>query len=667
MKIFKLPKRKDTRPTENDKVAGQFGKRITLSFSCFLILVVIVLTGFFFRLIAIPFDYPATTHTDEGAIVDEAIIMANQRTLLSSRYERPDNGMKKALTLIYSAFSRTMTNHPVNRTDHLQTLSSNHVEYNIVGRAYTTVLGMTLILCAFYIGMHFNKVMALTAAAVTALLSPFVVHSVYVTSDIAVTLALALCSVCALRYLDKPSWLNLLLMSFFGAVGTLDKYVGILTCGMVAVVVIWVNHKTPKQLLRQGAVAFFAYVLFMFILSPNLFLDFPNVWARIQIENRTNHLNADGLGWFGNMRFYFEKFAGYLRMPVWLVVCLLLASLTVMIIRHDKRSLIFSAVLFWWVLLSSRPIHWDRWGIPMYFGWTLVLTYGFGEAVAWLYHRFQKKLLPRILIPALSVLLFLFSMYAPISLMISNVADMRAESTIIAAAEVTERLGCTTANSMYDSSTPLRVTTSQTQCWPKDTVLSDDVLYRTDSSKIFIVQSGHQIARYKAYKTSDIYAEDLAMYKWLEDHATPIETVTADPVEDIHSTEILNSLRRLGLSLLGKNSTGYPVAIYDAKCLPLDQTILSNSMTQDEYEGELFLSYSMTYLGKGTYRITVDGCAAEIEFEGMYLESDDGTDFTMNLEDVTEYGMLIIRIPGEQKENFRSVRILQTAGGLGQN
>lgn len=549
------------------------------------------------------FDYPYTTHTDEPAIVDEAIKMANDRTLLSYRYERPDNGVKKAASILFRIYS-DIIHGTGNRA--LARTTQNDADYYIIARAYVAFLGTVLIYVAWRIGRCFSDLTGIIAAIGTAIFPPFVIHSHYVTSDIAVTLAMGLCMISTIAYVNSSKRIRIIPMVFFAALGTLDKYPGILTCGMIALAVILSHKNDLKEIVIQGIMAFVLYVLIMFVISPNIFINWRDVYNRILVENRDTHLGADGLGWIGNMLYYcdiFMKKMGMNSISFWGSM----AISTGMIVKNkDRKTIVFSVMLFWWVLLSSRALHWERWGMPMYFGWIIIIAYGIAACISCLIKRIDKRWALRGIQILFSVVCIMFVLLGPLTNTINDLTGFFTKKTHILSVEALDRYGVNRDNCAYDPRTPLYIRTNPDLNWTNMTIFEDHKLYRADSELLYILQNDAQEKRYKG--DSEKYTDVIAKYEWLDENIEPI--VEYLPKNDfIKSKRIpaLTVLRKMVSALTGNYIAGDRVALFDAKKLPLLQSIHSSKFEKMNNAGDLIWKYEFGTLTPGVYHIEIIG------------------------------------------------------------
>lgn len=371
-------------------------------------------------------------------------------------------------------------------------------------------------------------------------------------------------------------------MALFAALGTLDKYPGILTCGMLGLTVILCQRKNFRRLLQHAAILLTLYIAFLFAISPNLFWDFPAVWARIQIENRTEHLGADGLGFGGNLLYYAKLlFHGWKNGEIFLILFLASGCARLALVRQ-RRNIVFSILPIWWVFLSTRGLHWARWGVPMYVGALLIGALGMGGTI----HALKSRILR---FGALAAV-FGLCLYFPLAAAISMDADLCAVDTRQIAYDRLHVLGIHENNSIYDETTAFFLHGSGNVSWTNSTTLEDDQLVVNALGKKYAIQSSRLLTLLKAEPQRE--PEKLAEYLWLEKNRKPFETIK--PVLNIKSTTripLVLSIRKLMAALLnGKDGyvTGFEQRFYDISDLPIRLEIKPDGLKAQE-DGTLIL------------------------------------------------------------------------------
>ena len=143
------------------------------------------------------------------------------------------------------------------------------------------------------------------------------------------------------------------------------KYNGAVLCLPLAMAVIYrsLREKKPIEILRLGMFSVLLVIAGIIVIAPNLFLDYKTVIASVLREARPNHLGADGLSFFGNLRFYLFDFANAFGI---VTLGLMLWGLGCLLRERDEGSLCLLVGLIFWACMSVLKLHWSRWGIPIY-------------------------------------------------------------------------------------------------------------------------------------------------------------------------------------------------------------------------------------------------------------------------------------------------------------
>ena len=140
----------------------------------------------------------------------------------------------------------------------------------------------------------------------------------------------------------------------------------------ITVIVSGVQARAWSRILVHGAAAMAAVVGFLFAISPVLF---TNVSVVVSCFAPRQRYPSGGRRprWFGNLYFYATGFAT--SADIILLVCFALGVLWSVRLRLVQTIPLWLGV-FVWVILSRLPIHWERWGLPMYLTPLLVAPIG---------------------------------------------------------------------------------------------------------------------------------------------------------------------------------------------------------------------------------------------------------------------------------------------------
>jgi hypothetical protein len=253
--------------------------------------------------------------------------------------------------------------------------ASNPAPFILISRTITACFGVAMIVVAYLIGKRFTRAVGVLAAFLVAFFPPFVDNSHFATPDVPLSFAFMIVILGCMRYLSRPSWGNLLLACLGVSMAIAIKYPGALGALMIAIVVIisGVRARAWRRIFVHGAGAIAAVIGFLFAISPTLFTNFAAVRSNLSAEAGTTHPGADGLGWSGNLGYYAQGFTTSAGLIV--LACFALGVLWSIRLRLVQSIPLWSGALAW-VILSDLPLHWDRWGLPMFLTPLLIAPLG---------------------------------------------------------------------------------------------------------------------------------------------------------------------------------------------------------------------------------------------------------------------------------------------------
>jgi 4-amino-4-deoxy-L-arabinose transferase-like glycosyltransferase len=330
-------------------------------------LTAIILSGAFARFLGGSWGLPLEMHPDEWVIFDGAVDMAKRSSFEPPFFFRPDHVEMQLSYITYVAYAHLFHGSSV---ESLFTLGS--APFILISRTITGCFGVAMIVVAYLIGKRFTRVIGILAALLVAFFPPYVDESHFATPDVPLSLALMIVILGCTRYLDSPTWGNLLLACLGVSVAIAIKYPGALGAIMIAITVITsaVRARAWSRILVHGAVALAAVVGFLFAISPVLFTNVQAVMSALTAEAGPG---ADDLGWSGNMGYYANTFAttvGFI-----LLTCFALGVLWSVRLRLVESLPLWLGAVYW-VILSGIPLHWPRWGLPMYLTPLLIAPIG---------------------------------------------------------------------------------------------------------------------------------------------------------------------------------------------------------------------------------------------------------------------------------------------------
>lgn len=332
----------------------------------FRIFIFIFLSSLLLRVIGLKFGFPLLTHPDEDDIMDPVFNMAVNNSLKPGNFSRPN----QILGIIYFFY--------LNIASYVRFGKSFEVAFPLYplnfyfyARVLISFMGSMIPVVAYKIGKEFKPKVANAAAIVFAIFPLYILHSLYITSDIPITLFTLIIILFTILFLKSGNQKYLLIALFFSAVNTAEKYPGLISLGIViSGVVIRIFEKEENalpeklknifiQIIKLSAI----YIFFLYLVAPNIFIEYGSVIKAIRQEARPNHLGADNLGWFGNMLFYGQTFLKWSNI---LAIVFIGIGIYAIIKSTNRTYLVLFYGLFYWIALSALSLHWERWALPMY-------------------------------------------------------------------------------------------------------------------------------------------------------------------------------------------------------------------------------------------------------------------------------------------------------------
>ncbi|WP_150307185.1 glycosyltransferase family 39 protein [Planctomonas psychrotolerans] len=488
----------------------------------------VVLLGVVLRLAGLAWGLPMRLHSDEGVIVTGALDLAERNSFEPSMYFRPDHFEIQLSYLAYTAYSYLATGSPVEVA-----YAANPAVFLLISRSITAVFGIVMIVLAYVIGRRFSRSTALIATALFALFPPFVEHSHYATPDIPLTAALMGVVLACMTYLERPRYPSLLVACAATAIAITIKYPGALASVLIAVVVILaaVRDRAILRIVRHGFVALFAVLAFVFLISPVLFTNISAVMAAIGSESRSVHAGADGLGWGGNLLFYAKSYVG--TSGILLLIASALGVFAAVRLRLRQAIPLMLGGAFW-VILSAVPLHWERWGVPMFTTPLLFAAIGIPYAFSFLARQRWARgwRTPVTVVAAVLVGGNLALGSAAV------IARFLAVDTRVASAPMLETRGVDETNAIFGGYTPLLPDGPKTIF--DELVPVDGELAAVDPDDRFVVISS---CMYDRYFAEEKYETEQNFYAQLESAFTvELDLVAVDPWTGV-AVEPLNMYR----------------------------------------------------------------------------------------------------------------------------
>lgn len=551
-------------------------KKETKSRRILWILMLVTALGGILRLIYCFRGYPYQLHPDEHTIVNNAVDMLSRHSWEAYVYNRPDQFEIKCNAFLFNIFSWLHYHVPA-----YEGFELNSGIFYVIARLYTTMFGTAMIpLMYLTVGKILKRdsiskqKVQLFAATMIAFSPLFIEHSAYATPDIVLTFFILLTAYISAEYLETGKRWTIYAIALITGICVTIKYPAAIVCSYIAFIVIYKcikEKKEFKEIFILGMSSILIILATIFVIAPNLYTDFGNVVSTFITEARPNHIGQDGLGFFGNMRFYFKTILesmGSLSGPLFLAGCGFL-------IKNRKSShfpLLLSGI--YWVCLSVLSLFWVRWGVPMFLTYIILVSIG----LVWIWDLLQKQDKGRYLVTipvVLMALLITNNLVTGIKITKwSTVKDAR-----IVAMDYCEENGVTAENSIYEGYTPLAPDAGPGAQFIAFQLEEDGIKpqERYTAKKYLVISSSFK----KRYlNEADHYPEIAAVYQEIDKQYPLIYSIDS---EDYKASpwEIPNILYGFQYIFAKNGPTGLPIYVYDLE--PDYYTIKS-------YEDQKYLS-----------------------------------------------------------------------------
>ena len=566
-----------------------------------LLTVLITAAAFGCRLVYCHWGYPLRLQPDEHAIVDKAMEMLSRHSWEADQYNRPDHFEIKCNSIIFTALSWVKFHKPA-----YEAFPEYTTYFYLRARYFTAVFGTALVplvgalagLLAASFRDRYKKIIQFFAMFFTAFPELFIENSSYATPDIVLTFFVTLFAWFSVLYLKNGNRKYLYYCMVIIGIGITIKYPAALLALPFAYIFIYreficKDHNKNSFWIIPKYVCISIGVIFLtvFIIAPNLITNFDAVLKTLRMEARDYHIGADGLGFWGNLKFYFHFIAADIG-----TVCLIpfFIGLFRVLWKRQREYLILTIGLVYWICMSVLSLHWVRWGIPMFVFFILITALGFGTAFQFADSLSSHKQAVSFIAKAG---LILFSTLLVVNVGLAALAKVK-YSTIpdtrwITMSEMPEH-GITAENSAYEPYTPFAPNGSGANA-------AIGSFHFTDSG----LKIGIEHALKKYYVSTDSYRDryfadpekypnQVERFNALDAEYDVVYTITADGNFRVDGDTIKN-IRKSVAYLTGKQTgIGVNMTVYDLAPDPV---------------------YILITSPEGTY-LTVDD--AQLDLNGVY-------------------------------------------------
>ena len=524
-----------------------------------IVIAIITFCGFFLRALSCFWGYPLTLHPDERTIVNNAMDMLGRRSWIAYVYNRPDQFEIKCNAVIFELASRILFKAPA-----VEAFEYHYAAFYVFARAYTTVFGTAMIPLASVIagrmipGTHKNRAPTEIITAIVFAFSPILIeHSAYATPDVVLAFFVLLFACLAQNYLESGKNRYFLLCALSTAIGITIKYPAAILGIPLAMMVIYrrIKGKNYIGILRDGVMGVVLVVVVVFLIAPNLFTDYKDTYATIVQEARPHHLGADGLGWVGNMKYYFltvMQNCGYISFV------LFAAGIFFAIQSKDKKTWILVIGFIYWFCISFVSLHWIQWGIPFYVFYYLLVSLGMGAILRMTNLQPSQAAISKGVFACIAGLVLMNSVVSGIG----KTKERLIRDTCNLSLDYCIENGILRGNSLYEGYTPLCPNDSAGARWQCFSVTDDGVQIKEQyAANRYFVLSGSYRNRYFAEPTR--YPDQVTAYHAVEDHYRLIYSLESNGGYKQKPLEVIN-IPYSAAYLLKKNlCSGNTILIYD--------------------------------------------------------------------------------------------------------
>lgn len=459
--------------------------------------------GAVLRLASCFWGFPYPLHPDEPTIVNNAIDLISRHSYEVNVFNRPDHFEIKCCAVIFQIVSYMKYHVSADLA-----FGGRAIVFYLLARGFTAIWGVLMIPLCFLILERIRKGTGLAGALLVTFWPMFVQHSAYATPDIVLTFWVMLVTYLSMRYVEAPSRKRLTCLCIAAAVGITIKYTCAICCIWIAFVVCFkcIREKRYFDILRDGAYCILIVLAACFFLAPNLFTNIGMTASTIAGEARTEHLGADGLGFWGNLAYYVRIFVRYSGWE-----SLLLLGAGVFCCLRERRQSVFMGVgLLFWICTSLLSLHWERWGMPIYVFFVMSMALGMGcvfDAV--------RTMRTRALKVAAGILCAAVACNFIVSGILTAQSALTVEARVDSVAFCKEN-GITAENTLYDGYSPLYLDGPATL----PASLNEEGNLVVCEGTEFLIMSSKMYERY--YEEPERYAGQVAVYDAVVDQCTLI-------------------------------------------------------------------------------------------------------------------------------------------------
>ena len=531
----------------------------------FYIIALILLTtiAFILRARCCFWGYPLRLDPDEQATVENAIDLLLRHSWQANTYFWPNHLNIKCDALIFSLASRIIYHKPA-----YEAIREHELSFYLMARFFTTLFGAAMVpLIMTFVGIlasefdtGYRHFMQICAGLFATFLTTFILHSSFATPDIGLGFFLLLFAYNLMIYASEGRDRSLYTCTILAGMGITIKYSAASLIIPLAVVVIYraiALDKKPLKIIRYALTCAAIVTITVFVISPNLFTNYDVVFAELKHNARSTHLSADGLGFFGNLRYYFEDISSNMG---YITIVPFIFGLIYILKHHNRRLLSLLTGLNYWICISVLGLHWPRWGVPIYPFYIIITTLGMGYLIQFIKRATNENRLTRCIYPAVSVAYMLILFNAIISGAAITKYFSLPDTRVSGLAPLND-YGINEQNTLIEGYTPLAPYTAEQQI-NSFTISGDGIKPISEyADKKFFMKSDNFSDRYR--KEPDRYKSQIEVYDAIDRTFEIVFRIVPDGNYEVDGNLITNIKNSILYLSQEKHSTGCTITVYD--------------------------------------------------------------------------------------------------------
>lgn len=329
----------------------------------------------------LPRMLPLQPDVDEGIFVEAGVRVASTGNLDPGFYGNPGTTMIYPLAAGYRLWHAwTQQGRLLGADPRLaEHFVQNYGEYYYLGRLLSVGYGVAAVALVALLGRRTwgSWRVGLAAGWLTGVNLTIAYHVKMVRTDAAGLFFGLLAAWLALRILERPGLREHLWAGAAVGLAAASRYfVGVV--GLLMPAAGWLAHRAGKRVGWAPAVGLAAVGIVFVLANPAMLSNPAEVLADLRTEARTTHLGADGLSPLGNFWWYLREGIPTTVGIAWVAGVLGVGTTWLEQRRGADRRGAWLLLLYlaaFVVLISTAPLHWHRWLIPVL---PVILLFGAG-------------------------------------------------------------------------------------------------------------------------------------------------------------------------------------------------------------------------------------------------------------------------------------------------